>query len=90
MGEQSAVSSQQSATTNGNDPVNSRAGFYHDDAVHDHGDPGITKREYFAATILQGIVASRHNVNYVSEKIFAAQAVRQADALIDALNKESK
>lgn len=49
---------------------------------------GLTKREYFAACALQGILAEdvRGDVGYT---ILAEDAVRHADALIAALN-ESK
>ena len=48
-----------------------------------YGDIGLTKREYFAAIALQGIL-SQHD----SRPTYTATlAVEYADALIDALNK---
>jgi len=50
---------------------------------------GLTKREYFAAMILQGISA---NAVFCDEtkSSFAPIAVEQADLLIAELNKEAK
>lgn len=45
-------------------------------------EPGLTKREHFAAMALQGILAS---VAEATHEEFAANAVRAADALIAAL-----
>ncbi len=55
---------------------------------------GLTKREYFAALVMQGLavqaIAGGHNTNDTSEsKSKSAMAVRLADALIEELNKES-
>lgn len=47
---------------------------------------GLTKREYFAAMAMQGMLAEGHD----SFRIVAKHAVDQADALIEELNKESK
>jgi len=49
-------------------------------------DTGLTKREYFAAMVLQGMVANPDN-SETAER-FAFAAVEMADALIDALNKK--
>lgn len=49
---------------------------------------GLTKREYFAALVLQGITA---NPAYQGQKQKACEeAVLTADALIDQLNKETE
>lgn len=45
---------------------------------------GLTKREYFAAMALQGILA---NNSTTTTEYYAIDAVRIADALIDELNK---
>ncbi len=45
--------------------------------------PGLTKREYFAAVALQGLL----NANSQTAEDHAEQAIACADALIDALNK---
>lgn len=46
---------------------------------------GLTKREYIAALCLQGILA---NESQVLLQMKAEQAVKYADELIEALNKE--
>lgn len=46
---------------------------------------GLTKREYFSAMALQGLLA---NVNHSRNPVHAEDAVFLADALINALNKE--
>jgi hypothetical protein len=60
-----------------------------------HGEPGLTKREYFAAMAMQGIIASNDetfaqiavNYNVPVTQITAEVAVGFADGLIEALNK---
>ena len=48
-------------------------------------DDGLTKREYFAAIMLQGLVTlSSHQQSHESH---ATQAIAYADALINALNE---
>ena len=49
---------------------------------------GLTKREYFAALAMQGLLASG-NVNLISNEIETI-AVAKADALINALNKTNE
>ncbi len=60
---------------------------------------GLTKREYFAALILSGVCANSDisdafaKMKVETEKLipmYAAAAVRQADALIEALNKPNQ
>ena len=75
--------------TNPNDPVapvtewikdkTSDTGFRHSTI------PGLTKREYFAAMAMQGILP----VNDIQIDFVAQQAVKFADALISALNETS-
>jgi len=48
-----------------------------------YGDTGLTKREYFAAIALQGILSQDDS----RPSDAANWAVEYADALIDALNK---
>lgn len=49
---------------------------------------GLSKREYFAATILQGMYSNRGLVDqWDCEDILSLNAVKAADALIEALNK---
>ncbi len=49
---------------------------------------GLTKREYFAAMAMQGIIAA-HNIHAtgIDNEVNAKTAVNAADALIDALNE---
>lgn len=47
------------------------------------GEPGLTKREYFAATILQGIIASGKCLIMDAPK----KAVALADELVRTLNE---
>ncbi len=51
---------------------------------------GLTKREYFAAMAMQGLSAHAYATGESSAKVIAAWAVKQADALIAALNKGSQ
>jgi hypothetical protein len=60
------------------------------------GDPGLTKREYFASIAMQGVLASatwepdgRFTVNGANSDIqyIAQESVKMADALIEELNK---
>ena len=51
----------------------------------DHNEPGLSKREYFAACALTGAMADPHAPMAC---FVAAQCVAVADMLIDALNDE--
>jgi len=89
--------------TNGNDPANPTIGW----ELTAHGDPvvitdqyGLTKREYFAAMAMQGllnnpnIISALNKINSIlSEKnkdkfTVSRSAKIMADALIDELNKD--
>ena len=48
---------------------------------------GLTKREYFAAMALQGLLAQP---SYLDFHLKAEKAVRLADALIEELNKKEQ
>jgi hypothetical protein len=50
---------------------------------------GLTKREQFAAMAMQGLCANEH-VTALDQSYIAKFAVMHADALIEALNKESE
>ena len=50
------------------------------------GHEGLTKREYFAAMAMQGILASP-NSHFNTANGIAGQSVRMADILIDCLNQ---
>lgn len=52
------------------------------------GQPGLTKREYFAAMAMQGLLAqTSQDFGYSEGLVLAKAAVQQADALIEALNR---
>ena len=85
--------------TDGNDPAFSRASVFGEDedrpgnvATYDDGATGLTKREYFAAMAMQGIISDAETVRNVASGPVPIQqvAVMYADALIDALNAEAK
>jgi hypothetical protein len=82
--------------TNGNDSVYPRFGEFVPEPAN-----GLTKREYFAAMAIQGLLAngslsttqewSNKADSYVTNYAPAGKvAVEIADALIDALNTEAK
>ena len=55
------------------------------------GQLGLTKREYFAAMALQGLLDWDAEMKATDvHKLPAQHAVAYADALIEALNKEAK
>lgn len=51
------------------------------------GDPysGLTKREYFAAMAMQGLIANKPN----SPTVLSMDAIAYADALLKRLDKEA-
>lgn len=49
-----------------------------------NGFPGLTKREYFAAMAMQGLLANDYKG---SASIFAGKSVQMADALLAELKK---
>jgi hypothetical protein len=48
---------------------------------------GLTKREYFAAMAMQGMIGNSYFTEGSSYNTIAEWSVQQADALIEALNK---
>lgn len=74
--------------TRPNDPINIKDGAYRDEFNNMNPGTGLTKREYFAAFALQGILA---NANAIAElEYWSKFAVKYADALVEELNKEKK
>lgn len=65
-------------------PLNVRKRDDHGNAYSDD-ERGVTKREYFAALALQGILAHLQGYNDLTYKGAARDAVRHADALLEAL-----
>lgn len=62
-----------------------------------HVDAGITKREYFAAMAMQGILANhwcrndfRDKINGLESNVVASQAIEFADAILKELEKQSQ
>ena len=92
--------------TNGKDSAFAKSAFYHPDGGIDIPQEGLTKREYFAAMAMQGILSAQagtkemvlmqatyYSKEYPDMSMFDAianESVRQADALINALNKENE
>lgn len=70
--------------TNGNDDAFAWATMTSEGAAT--GASGLTKREYFAAMALSGILANYPDI-IAGDNTVAVDAVRLADHLIDALNK---
>lgn len=83
--------------TNGNDAAFSRPAMrdekgesQHDDVLSHDREDGLSKREYFAAMAMQGIIAGYSATDWAHERAkeaAATGAVSVADALIEALNK---
>ena len=72
--------------THGDSPAFSKPAFYHPDGAIDLPNNGLTKREYFAAMALQGIISNKDGLDIKIERIVES-AVDTADALIEELNK---
>lgn len=68
-----------------NDGAFARPAFDTPDKFYNEEQDGLTKREYFAALAMQGIVSTDLADTYEN---FAKASVAMADALIKALNKE--
>lgn len=67
------------------DPANAFSKECHDeDGKYIENFPGLSKREYFAAMAMQGIIS---RVGVYDNKENAAAAVEAADELIKALNQ---
>lgn len=69
--------------TNGKDAAFARPAW----KILDDAQDGLTKREYFAAMALQGIVANSEFLRNHKDKNIEELAVRFADDLIEQLNK---
>jgi len=48
---------------------------------------GLTKREYFAAMAMQGMLSSSESLKGIDAEKYAAASIMCADALINELNK---
>lgn len=72
--------------TNPNEPAFLSAAFF-DEFGTDAPQEGLTKREYFAAMAMKGIITNKDGLDIKIERI-AESAVDMADALIEELNKK--
>lgn len=72
-------------STEKNDAAFAKAAFYHPEGGIDSPQSGLTKREYFAAMAMQGILADPDNQGYAEG--IAKDAVKIADELITQLNQ---
>lgn len=77
--------------TEPNDSAFARAAVYGVEegrlGVCEDGYPGLTKREYFAAMALQGIISNTKALSHDIFPVSAKVAIEYADALIAELNK---
>lgn len=69
---------------NGNEPAFSKAAFYHPEGGIDSPQSGLTKREYFAAMAMQGLVT---RIPQSEMEVIAELSCMMADILIEQLNK---
>jgi hypothetical protein len=72
--------------TNGNEPAFSKAAYNDPYFGLDASNEGLTKREYFAAIAMQGIITNKDGLDIKIEYIVES-AVDAADALIEELSK---
>ena len=68
--------------TNPNEPINPIESVHRKDIIY-----GLTKREYFAAMAMQGLLASGDNFNSIRELV--VDSVKRADKLIKELNEDN-
>lgn len=71
--------------TNATDPVTPHLTYNQTSGNANGFMEGLTKREYFAAMAMQGLLADENNHGHI--ELIALDAVRFTDALINALNK---
>ena len=75
--------------TNGNDTAYVVAEAQNLDGSWTLASEGLTKKEYFAAMAMQGIIYSDSSTDYLTG-LWAKNAVKCADALITALNESEQ
>ena len=73
--------------TNGNEPAFSKSAFYHPEGGADNPQEGLSKREYFAAMAMSGILSNPAQVDIPNFEWVSSQAIEYADAIIEQLNK---
>jgi len=76
--------------TDSNEPAFAKPGFYHEEMGVSNSSDGLTKREYFAAMALQGILLRSQfqleEITLDERKSITLAAVDFADDLIESLN----
>jgi hypothetical protein len=72
--------------TNPNESAFAKSAFYHPEGGIDSPQLGLTKREYFAGLIMQGLLANPNNDG--NPKYAAKHSVECSEELIKALNNE--
>lgn len=82
-------------TTSPNSPAFgfSETDYFDDQPIGSTTYPGLTKREYFAALAMQGLLAADAPADAVDlwkPRLLGTLAVERADALIAALNGENQ
>ena len=75
---------------NPNEPLNCNNGngFWNDEFNKTHGGVGLTKREYFAALAMQGLITNERTINIAENLVI--DAIKYADALIEQLNNKTE
>lgn len=76
--------------TNPDEPISTNAGTWNDDNLRTHVGRGLTKREYFAAMAMQGLIANSKTTPELGRVEIVRHAVAHADALIEELNKNTE
>ena len=72
---------------NGNEPAFSKAAFYdRTSGCYDRSQEGLSKREYFAALAMQGLLSNPGQIDTTDFEWVATHAVGYTDALIEQLN----
>ena len=74
--------------TNANDPVIPHLTYNQTSGNANGFIEGLTKREYFAAMAMQGLIANCFYGTGIPDEQHAIKAVQMADELINALNQQ--
>jgi hypothetical protein len=72
-------------TTNPNDPAFGHPYLSAETGEFTYTEPGLTKREYFAAAALQGMLGDHERNGTFAD--YARDALKFADALVEELSK---
>ncbi len=74
--------------TKGNEPANPVPFRFADGSISHNINKGLTKREIFAMSAMNGILSNPHFTNRVTKKELSQDCIEIADALLLELNKE--